>query len=536
MMSLIFLLFCLIVVNGSRSSRDSHGSESKSSASKPTTTINLPSGGFDYPPQMPPPILAQDGLFTVIEPDILKHETAIQLRFTSIIVHGFWNCVAYYHPSALDSLTIERPRIIVPTQIIDIFGTSETRAMCIMYMVSITFSNYLAPINSEPYAQLLSNYGLNPNINTIHSEISSCNIDDTQCLQYVADAHGFVPEIIASIISYDLITYLQTDGWNGDGTVSPNGLTCSANCIPYRDITEYTPAYHSDPTRWKPLEENDGFGFLSNQVHVVPHIGRTAKTFFLDGFKTAMNPNYDYQYESNLVIQRLRKLATNDTMKILVEFFDNKIAVDTAIIARLDTQLNWSFEERQLYLTGASTSEYESVIQVWREKRYWDLVRPTTYIQEYLYTDPTVRIETYGGPYQGVQKIYPIDFQTYIRTMPHSEYPSASACIFTAVTDFAQMFIEKRWNLDSISIPFPFPFEGNVFETGSSMIEPDVIPQNDLQIVMGSLKELRDTGSNSRLWGGMHFTKSIYAAYDLCDGIGEMGYRFVDKLLDGKPL
>ena len=38
-------------------------------------------------------------------------------------------------------------------------------------------------------------------------------------------------------------------------------------------------------------------------------------------------------------------------------------------------------------------------------------------------------VETYAGPDRGVATIKAEEWQPFIRTMPHSEYPSASSCI-----------------------------------------------------------------------------------------------------------
>lgn len=38
-------------------------------------------------------------------------------------------------------------------------------------------------------------------------------------------------------------------------------------------------------------------------------------------------------------------------------------------------------------------------------------------------------VETYAGPDLGVATIKAEEWEPFIRTMPHSEYPSASACI-----------------------------------------------------------------------------------------------------------
>lgn len=38
-------------------------------------------------------------------------------------------------------------------------------------------------------------------------------------------------------------------------------------------------------------------------------------------------------------------------------------------------------------------------------------------------------VEAYAGPGQGVQVMKASEWEPFIRTMPHSEYPSGSACI-----------------------------------------------------------------------------------------------------------
>lgn len=38
-------------------------------------------------------------------------------------------------------------------------------------------------------------------------------------------------------------------------------------------------------------------------------------------------------------------------------------------------------------------------------------------------------VEAYAGPGQGVQTMKASEWQPFIRTMPHSEFPSASACM-----------------------------------------------------------------------------------------------------------
>ena len=35
------------------------------------------------------------------------------------------------------------------------------------------------------------------------------------------------------------------------------------------------------------------------------------------------------------------------------------------------------------------------------------------------------------------------------------------------------------------------------------------------------------------LWGGMHYTASVEGAYELCEGIGDIGYEYAMNLESG---
>jgi len=233
-------------------------------------------------------------------------------------------------------------------------------------------------------------------------------------------------------------------------------------------------------------------------------------------------------------------MGTNETAKMLVEYFDDKISVTVSILFALDQLLGWSWEERQVFLTGFTASEYDAVVQAWHEKVRWDRVRPTTLIKE----DDDVQIETYAGPYQGVKVINSRDFEAYKRVMPHSEYPSGSSCICRTAQRFVETLLAERWGITTpISFPIPFPTGANPetgeyvgFAAGSSRIEPGVTPSQNLYIQMESLAQLSEICGESRLWGGMHFTASVAAGAELCDGLGEAGYRYVETLIDGQDL
>jgi len=378
---------------------------------------------------------------------------------------------------------------------------------------------------------------------TMNVDVANCDLDNTQCLQDVAEANGYVPEVMASIVAKQMIDYLDNDGFNADGSIGTDGDACSSNCMPYGDTTGYEPKVNRR-LRWKPLRENNGKGFSYQYDHVTPHIGYTAvtKTVTRQQLESnrAPNPRYRYNDEIELVIERLADLATNETKKMLTEYFDDKISVTVSILFALDGLLQWSWEERQVFLTGYTAAEYDAVIQAWHEKVRWDRVRPTTLIKD----NDDEWITTYAGPYQGVKSIQSRDFEAYKRVMPHSEYPSGSSCICRTAQRFVETLLRERHGItDDFPIPIPFPTGADPatgeyvgFAAGSSRVEPGVTPSQNLYITMQNLQQLSDVCGESRLWGGMHFTASVPAGAELCDGLGEAGYRYVETLIDGQEL
>jgi len=268
---------------------------------------------------------------------------------------------------------------------------------------------------------------------------------------------------------------------------------------------------------------------------VTPHIGKKAVTKTITRAelesKRAARPRYNYDEEIELVIDRLADLATNDTAKMLVEFFDDKARVFVSILSALDSLLDWSWEERQVFLTGYYAGEYDAVVQAWHEKVRWDRVRPTTLIKE----NGAVRITTFGGPFRGLQEIKSRDFEAYKRVMPHSEYPSGSSCICHTAAQFTRTLLAERHGITG-ALAVQIPNNRGPFAAGSSSLEPGLTPAEDLFITMQSLSQLSQICGESRLWGGMHFTASVPAGVELCDGLGTAGYQFVDDLLDGQPL
>ncbi|CAN0334589.1 unnamed protein product, partial [Ectocarpus sp. 8 AP-2014] len=65
-------------------------------------------------------------------------------------------------------------------------------------------------------------------------------------------------------------------------------------------------------------------------------------------------------------------------------------------------------------------------------------------------------VEAYAGPDQGVRNVKASEWDPFIRTMPHSEYPSASACVCENARDFARQ-VENFLGNDKIKPALQFP-------------------------------------------------------------------------------
>jgi len=493
--------------------------------------------GFDYPDTLLSPI--ETAMYSAATYSyamaVGKLETPIVIRNAHIATTAVWNCIAQYDANALDANTRQRP--IVDQLPDDKYLNSYTRTLCLQYSY-LKVMNNIYP-KAVPYmTTLYTLWGL-PNINSpilpeINQDVVDCN-HNKECLTELAISNNFEPEYMANIIAYEIIKYYENDGWNADGLFqNEDGDECTANCYPYRDITGYVPEPQGCDDKkkrgrkgydesdiddaWVPLLETDNNGYFWRHEHVTPHIGHTVKPLILDEYRKAKDPQYDYDLEIELLLERLRNLAVNDTQKITVEFFDNKLLVRGAIQRAFLAQYKDSItlEDYANFLIGISAAEYDTMLQAWNQKVEYDLIRPTTIIQRL----GKQQITTYGGPYQGIKTIDAQDFEPYQRIMPHSEYPSGSACLCIGYADFTKEYLFQEYGDDNLYNMYSFE------PAGSSSIEPGVTPKEDLLLDIGDLDNMYYLCSESRLWGGMHFTASIHAGKDICSGIGTMAYDY----------
>lgn len=172
----------------------------------------------------------------------------------------------------------------------------------------------------------------------------------------------------------------------------------------------------------------------------------------------------------------------------------------------------------------------DSVVLAWTEKVRHDLVRPTTVIQRW----GNDTLLTYGGDPSVMEpvEIAARDFQAHTRVMPHSEFPSGSSCMCTVFREFTDGFTEAMYGGNLQNIVFGGD-DGHRINCDNEIGED--LPKGgcDHRFSLADMKELEEVCGQSRLWGGMHFTKSVPGGHELCTGIGEKTLDYMLEIMAG---
>jgi hypothetical protein len=173
-----------------------------------------------------------------------------------------------------------------------------------------------------------------------------------------------------------------------------------------------------------------------------------------------------------------------------------------------------------------NTAIYDSTVLAWKEKVRYQLIRPTSYIKAQL-GDSTVN--SYRGPSAGPGPIKGKDWESYIRTMPHAEFPSGSSCICRAFANALGVFMDLDLSETIPNGPLVVPISA-----GSSFAEPGQTPAMDLDLTFNTWNDVVEICGQSRLDAGLHFPAAILAGEELCGFTGIKSGKNMLDLRDGK--
>ena len=109
-----------------------------------------------------------------------------------------------------------------------------------------------------------------------------------------------------------------------------------------------------------------------------------------------------------------------------------------------------------------------------------------------------------------------MDWLSYLRTMPHAEYPSGTSCVCAAYGEYMRRLHKSDKFDPPIIVTYP---------KGCSRREPGRTPKADITFTFNSIDEFITLCGKSRQYAGVHFEASIEAGKKLCGQVGAKCYE-----------
>jgi hypothetical protein len=441
----------------------------------------------------------------VIFPAIQKHsrlgvsesgsDASLVVDFTMALEVTWFDAVApYYYPAVgIYSDLGHRPASE---------ATNRNKNTAVLYATYRILNDRL-PDGAADWRAMMTAVGLNPDDNSEDKES---------------------PAGIGNLAARGMIEARTNDGMNRLGYEGRR-----YNPQPLRDYTGYRPvntAYElHDPSRWQPNINPYGNGVFTIQTAVTPQMRLATPFTYTDPSQFKLGPpvNSDvgnleaYRRQADEVLAASAGLT--DAQKVMAELFNDKfftlgvIAGTTAL-----TTKPMEIGEFVQYLATVEVAVFDGAIADWHYKHIYDSVRPYTAIR-YLYGDKPVT--AWGGPGRGtVHDITGNEWQSYLTTPDHPEYPSVSTTLCLAYTQAARLML----GTDEIKAEIHIP-------AGSSLIEPGITPEQDVTLKWHTWTDLAADCGMSRHWGGVHFLSAIKNVSDFGPQFGTRAYEFIQEHL-----
>lgn len=436
------------------------------------------------------------------------NDVSIVLRYTTQFAAVAFDTVAPYHPYAVGiySRIEHRPASEAETNLMP-----NTALMYAAYRYALAMD----PERAGQWRSMMVLHGFDPN--------DDAGLDlDCNMIQNISE-----PSAIGNHAAKCVVEARRHDGFNQYGYQTPG--------MPMGDTTGYVPANTAytlvDPTRWQPLFVTLGPGRYASQEFVTPQYANTATYSDIDprNFRVPPPINSDHRNISGYKAQAAEILEASSSLtdmeKVTIEFYDNKRR--PLPLAALSASV---VESAQIMFMG-EMARHDAGIVGWQEKTRYDTIRPVSAIR-YLYHSETVTAPT--AIKEGPTEIFGIEWNSYVSTGDHPEYPSVTTCLCSA---YAQSY---RMYTGGDTIPYYVlpdftlvPGYSVHVEAGSSRWEPSVTPANDLIITFDTWTEFEQTCADSRVVAGLHFRAAVDASLDTCGQIGQETFEYWQTLIDG---
>ncbi|WP_406415569.1 hypothetical protein OH809_42290 [Streptomyces sp. NBC_00873] len=348
------------------------------------------------------------------------------------------------------------------------------------------------------------------------------------------------PVGIANIATKAVWEGLKNDGMNFLGYEGGRRY----NPRPWSDYTGYEPVNTAfelvNPSRWQPqLGPHNGrrlggghgdMGIFVVQHMVTPHLGQVKAHIFKNPRQFDLAPPThtdhtrptDYKRSVDEILEA--SAALTDKQKMLAEVMDNKvwgIGHSAIVMARKhDRNGELGMHGWIHYLLEHILATFEPTIVAWHHKVRYDSVRPFSAIQ-HVYGSR--KVTAWGGPGKGTVNDMPADqWAGYLNVSDHSEYPSGSTTLAAASAQSARRY----FGTDVLDWRF-------TISAGKSLVEPGVTPGKDLELHIPTWTEFSRICANSRVWGGVHFQKTVDRSLTLGAQFGDLAHEFVQRYVKG---
>lgn len=358
--------------------------------------------------------------------------------------------------------------------------------------------------------------------------------------------------------------YLEKSGWNANGLGDSRSFPYTGG-FPRRftDTTQYRPVNPGHlppenlryPLRWQPLTQMvDSVGDWATQVHITPHIGTVVRPL---SFTTSewlhlktVRPPYKQPnayrrvskkdratLQGKLIPHMLRRMQNVyeggkeevRNKQFRIQWWDNKFVSLGVVGVAYEKFAKIPRDNVLVTGLGEMMALHDATILAFREKLSHDLARPETTMR-YLYTTKTGHTHRISDPRNSTGNAsIPVDeFETFIRTMPHSEFPSASAVLCSAVATYVERQVTWRTNGTFMDTGYDVYFPKNTFP-----FFPEGL-RGDVRVGFASIGELAKDCGASRVAAGLHFQPSVDEGSRIGRVVGEKTFETFRDLEEGR--
>ncbi|GAB0494518.1 hypothetical protein MMPV_005812 [Pyropia vietnamensis] len=532
-----------------------------------TTPTTAATGGAAGPASSPPPAVPAGyplfplALQPILTPAVRSREVPFVFRTTAAVFAAWWDCVVPYvdvrggKGRVRDSFG-RRPRVTASARASNV----ESMGVCAAAASAVLAEHLLSSATADAYYERAKELG-NPLPRDQNCGKGAALRPDKAGCYGVAVARRLINDRLAG------------DGFNEAGTDKgtirgvPNDVGRGLR-RPFRDVVVgHTPV--NSPwsvtrlLRWTPLEEDlTGTGTYVTQRITAPQAS-VARPYLLSRSMLAKRrvarpyphedeyaPDFtcgdgspDRDQVCRMVADAARAVAVSASSmrrRALITHFDDKTRSLAPLPAAVAKAVNLSYPAFVAMEFAANGGLHDSLTAVWAEKLRHDAVRPATLVPRIL--PPWGGKQSPSGGGGGRRRGGHRPFEPTIRTMPHSEYPSGSACFCRVFTDALAEFVPQRGPWPRLSHTFPAGESVNpaaakaaTHQPGGSRPPPPPVPTRPLTVTWPSLRALADECSVSRLWGGLHFPAAVKAGEAMCDGLGAAAVQKVACMAKGVP-